>query len=180
MTQFTQTFNKEKALSHAELVSKLDYNPKTGHFTNLRTGKRAGSVRYRTDREKSNPQSGNRMYRRIQINGISYMEQRLAWFHYTGSWPVEFINHINGDSLDNRVDNLRPASASDVASNCGPYRNNTSGFRGVTVNRDGKFVATITKFGEVKHLGTFDNIHEAAVAYRIAAKVYHGQFSTSS
>ena len=87
-----------------------------------------------------------------------------------------YVDHIDGDGLNNQRSNLRVCTNSQNQFNKRVQRNNTTGFRGVSPGNR-KFVATISAFGEVIHLGTFPTKREAADAYRAAAKKYHGEYS---
>lgn len=88
------------------------------------------------------------------------------------------IDHINGDKLDNRKENLRVCSASDNAKNRGKQRNNSSGYKGVIFDKArSKWRAEICFNGNRKYLGRFDSVEEAAIAYQDAAKMYHGDFA---
>jgi len=87
-----------------------------------------------------------------------------------------FVDHANGDGLDNRRSNLRPADASKNAMNKRTYRNNTSGYKGVS--RSGpKWQAYIQMDGRQIRLGTFDTPQEAARAYDEAALALFGEFA---
>lgn len=46
-------------------------------------------------------------YRHIGINKKYYKSSRLAWFYVYGEWPSNYIDHINGDRLDDSINNLR-------------------------------------------------------------------------
>jgi len=88
------------------------------------------------------------------------------------------VDHINGDTLDNRKRNLRLCTTSENMCNRGKTALNTSGYKGVSwIKRFGKWRAKISKNGRYIHLGYFDNKIDAYKAYSKAAKVYHGRFA---
>lgn len=88
------------------------------------------------------------------------------------------VDHKNGDSLDNRRENLRPCSKSQNACNRGVQRNSTSGFKGVSRRKDnGLWAAYIKHCGKRRHLGLHETKVGAAIAYNIAAIQLHGEFA---
>lgn len=87
-----------------------------------------------------------------------------------------YKDHINGDKLDNRRSNLRPATAQENAWNQRVSRNNTTGYKGV--RRLGKrFQALIHKDGVQLCLSTYPTPELAAAAYNGAALALYGQFA---
>jgi hypothetical protein len=74
------------------------------------------------------------------------------------------VDHINGNGLDNRRSNLRPAtSAENVRNRSGLRAGNTSGFRGVIWEKSrSKWRAQIKVDGRNRYLGRFDDPAEAA------------------
>ena len=74
------------------------------------------------------------------------------------------MDHINNDSLDNRIVNLRPVTAQDNCMNKGKYKNNTSGVTGVYSQSSGSWWAEISYKNTTYYLGTFKTIEEAAYA----------------
>lgn len=86
------------------------------------------------------------------------------------------VDHINLDKIDNRRANLRLASRQENACNQAIQRNNTSGFKGVSKNRQGKWFAQIMARGKHYNLGGFASIEDARDAYASAAKRLHGEF----
>jgi hypothetical protein len=87
------------------------------------------------------------------------------------------VDHIKNNPLDNREKYLRKSSRIENACNRKLFKNNSTGFKGVQINKCGKFIAKITIKKRVKHLGTFTNKKLAAIAYNKAALRYHRDFS---
>jgi hypothetical protein len=88
------------------------------------------------------------------------------------------VDHINGDSLDNRRGNLRICTRSQNQCNRGKTRVGTSGFKGVSwFKGKSRWRAAIRLDGRSKHLGYYDSKVSAAIAYNIAAVQMHGEFA---
>lgn len=85
-------------------------------------------------------------------------------------------DHINGDGLDNRRFNIRPATRLQNSRNKSPYRNSLSKFKGVGPAGK-KWRARIKVEGKSIHLGVFGNETEAAQAYNTAALLHFGEFA---
>lgn len=155
-----------------EDVKKLfDYDPHTGHFTYLMRSARCVKIGTRAGAPRGDG------YRQIKVLGWPFAEHRVAWLYVHGKWPDGQLDHINGIKTDNRIANLRLASASDNTRNRGPYRTNTAGFKGVTRHKQtGRWQAACWANGRQNYLGLFDTPSEAAEAYRSFAKQHHGEF----
>ena len=119
--------------------------------------------------------SSDKEYRRVYIFGQDIREQRLAWFMHYGEdpGPNYLVDHINGNSLDNRIENLRLATDKENSKNRKKGSNNTTGFKGVYEKKDGSFDARIYANKEYKYLGSFKTKELAANAYKEASKKYH-------
>jgi hypothetical protein len=92
-------------------------------------------------------------------------------------FPSELkADHINGNPLDNRRENLRSATQQMNGINTGLCSTNTSGFKGVSPEK-GKWSAQIHVMNRKKFLGYFDDKVEAAKAYNSAAKKHFGEFA---
>lgn len=115
-------------------------------------------------------------YIRIWIDGDRYLAHRLAWLYVHGEWPKDQIDHIDGDKVNNRWANLRPATNSENKANGKTYRKKSSLPKGVTLQH-GKYVAQIVHNYKHYHEGCFDNPHDAHLAYVAAAKRLHGEFA---
>lgn len=121
-------------------------------------------------------------YKQTTLKGRKFYLHRIIWFMAYGYAP-EQIDHINHDTLDNRIENLRPSNNLSNGHNQSMKKNNKSGVTGVFwCGRDGKWWAYINKDGKRNFLGTFDDF-DLAVSARKKAEVKmgfhknHGKFS---
>lgn len=88
------------------------------------------------------------------------------------------IDHINGDGLDNRRENLRACTTSENQRNRGEQRNGTSGFKGVSWRKKDKgWRAQLWHLGKAIWLGCYKTKEEAALAYNKKAIELHGDFA---
>lgn len=88
------------------------------------------------------------------------------------------IDHADGDGLNNRRSNLRPASKSQNGANRGKNSNNTSGFKGVSPRKGSlPWMARIGHDGKSVYLGKFPTAEDAARAYNSAALELFGEFA---
>ena len=160
-------------MDQKKLKDLMRYCPDSGNFYWLKSrsgnkGKVAGAVDvngYRRIMFGSNRHGAKR-----------YLAHRLVWLYVYGDWPDGQIDHKNGDRDDNRIGNLRLASASQNQWNCKTPKNNKSGYKGVYSDR-GYWRAVIRKNGKPKYLGYFDTPELAHAAYCQAANEMHGEFA---
>ena len=109
----------------------------------------------------------------MRVNGVVHKAHRLAWMYVYGEWP-EYIDHIDGNGLNNRISNLRSVSKEESAKNKPLQLNNNSGCSGVRFYKPlGRWLARINVNGKRVHLGYFDLI-EDAVKVRKEAEKKHG------
>jgi hypothetical protein len=157
-----------------DLQAALAYDPQTGVITwkprgrpdwdAANAGKAAGCI------------SG--AYLQIRFQGKGHRYHRVAWALAHGGIPEDkFIDHVNGNGFDNRLENLRLATRSDnqrnIRSRSGKWP------RGVKFDRArNKFKATI-RIGNGHRLESarFNTAKEAHEAYKAMALKYHGEFA---
>lgn len=160
------------------LRSILDYNPDTGVFRwkvnrgeNKVIGQIAGCLWY-------NPKNPEFKYHRIIINRNQYKAHRLAYYYFTSIDPNNLqIDHINGNGLDNRFNNLRLSTQIDNTKNLKKPIHNTSGIKGVSYDKQNKkWKAQIQINKKNINLGRFDSKLYAAVVYARAEKHYFGEW----
>lgn len=87
-------------------------------------------------------------------------------------------DHRDGDGLNNRRHNLRPATKAQNGRNRRRNKNNTSGFKGVSWHTQrSRWRAQIMVDRHKKSLGLFDTPEDAYAAYVRASKALHGEFA---
>jgi len=113
-----------------------------------------------------------RIYAQSTIDGTSVTMHRLIL-----GFPDSHIDHINGDGLDNRRQNLRLCSRSQNLCNQGSTEGSSSQFKGVYNSKRGRWRAELNYEGNRYRLGIFDSEREAALAYDRKALEIHGDFA---
>ena len=94
-----------------------------------------------------------------------------------GHQPEHHTDHENGDKLDNRRQNLRPATCSQNLGNS-KSRGGVSRFKGVFLDRrDGRWYSQIKHQSMTHNLGRFDSEEAAALAYDEAALRLFGDYA---
>lgn len=91
------------------------------------------------------------------------------------------VDHINGDTLDNRRRNLRLVTSAQNHWNQAPVRGITSKYKGVSWDKPRhKWTAHITCHYEQKNIGRFCSEEEAARAYDQEARRLFGEFARTN
>lgn len=122
--------------------------------------------------------SRNTAYKRVKYRGKNYRVHRIIWEMHFGEIPSGYVvDHINGNGLDNRIENLRLAKPTENQYNTRVRKDNTSGVRGVCWHKaTGKWSAAIRINGRARHLGLFDDIDTAKSTRLRHEKELHGEF----
>jgi hypothetical protein len=90
----------------------------------------------------------------------------------------QIVDHINGDTLDNRRSNLRVVTPSQNAMNRRRRSDNASGCVGVSyISTKQRWFAYITVDGKKKILGQFQEKEDAISARKNAEKIVFGEFA---
>lgn len=168
------------------LRSIFTYNKDTGdlvwnsrpesHFKNKQAYTRfvnnfEGKIASRVHKGAGNKQS----YIKLSIDSTDFYAHRVVWAIYYGEWP-ETIDHINGNGLDNRIENLRSVSMAENNRNAPVSSSNTSGVVGVSFdNTHRKWVASIGSNGKTRVIGRFKYKSDAVAARKMAERIggYH-------
>lgn len=114
-----------------------------------------------------------------KIQGKEYQLHRyLMGLGFYNPHDDIIVDHINGDTLDNRKTNLRIIHRKHNAKNCALYSNNTSGYKGVSWLRHlNKWQADIQVNKQSIYLGVYDDLDEAVEVRKAAEIKYFGKYS---
>ena len=88
------------------------------------------------------------------------------------------VDHINGDKLDNRIENLRASDKQRNEANTGPRANNKTGFKGVRKHTNpGKWTAQLNVGKTQIYLSSERSPEDAATVYNCAAYEWYGDYN---
>lgn len=160
-------------INKENLLKTFEYKKDTGelfwkHPTGRRVlkGRKAGCVVF----FHGNPYVSVGLFRK------NHLVHRLIWLIETGRFPKYQIDHIDGDTTNNRITNLRDVSIKEQSKNLSRRATNTSGVTGVTWDRHARaWTAQIQVDKKAVYLGNFkDNAFEEAVKARKEAEKIYG------
>lgn len=117
-------------------------------------------------------------YRQIGLFGKIYLQHRIIFLMFNGYLP-KYVDHINGVKIDNRIENLRAATASQNGQN--KKRNAKTKYPAKGIYQHSKYkdkyCVEIYHEGKRLHIGIYKTIDEAVIASNHARKKYQGEFA---
>jgi hypothetical protein len=141
------------------------FNYKDGELYR-KNGKKAGSLR--TDK---------RIH--VTINYKTYKIHRLIFLMHYGYLP-EMIDHIDGNPLNNCIENLRPATRAENLQNATISKRNTSGVKNVCWDKkQNKWKVSIWANNKCKYFGHYFDIEYAKFVAEAMRYKYHGNFANN-
>ena len=155
---------KHKALPPlAELMDAFEYNSETGVVSHAKTwgkgkkGEEAGSVSVQG-------------YRQMSFKGQPLRAHRVAWALHYGEDPGSTqIDHIDGNKLNNAINNLRLATPKQNQHNIKA--------KGYSRRSNGTFQVRMRVDGKQKYFGHYATEEEAHAAYVKACLASRGEFA---
>jgi hypothetical protein len=116
-------------------------------------------------------------YFQTRINGKRYLNHRLIFLMHHGHLP-KYLDHINGNPSNNKIENLRAATLTENQHNRKLGKDNTSGYKGVSwFKAKNKWRVRIEVNKVSKFFGYFDDLELAELVAQEARNKYHGEFA---
>jgi hypothetical protein len=99
---------------------------------------------------------------------------RLVFMYHHGYIP-EYIDHIDGNYLNNLIENLQPITHTLNTAKANMFSHNTSGYRGCRYRpRDNKWIVNLKVNKCGYYLGQYEGLEYAAAVYNKFAKLIFG------
>ena len=161
----------KEILTQTRLKELLRYDPDTGIFVwqvsrnqNVSIGSVAGCL------HKANGKS----YIRIKVDKKSYYAHRLAVLYVKGMFPLNDIDHEDGNGLLNKWENIRVTDHSGNMKNRRLHKNNKLRINGIRFNnRLKKYHARVMVNKKAIHLGYFAELWDAMCSRKSADFKYN-------
>jgi hypothetical protein len=151
-------------ITQTQAIELFSYDPETGKL-------------YRREpwREVGTPNQDGHLT--VNINGKGELVHRIVWVLMAGILNDNDIDHINGNNQDNRFSNLRQCTRSENLCNSKKPSNNTSGFKGVTLEKSGYWMGYVKFKGKRHSKSGFLNAETANRWVKAKRVELHGEFA---
>jgi len=143
---------------------------------------RDGEIYYKVSRSrnKAGEKAGtlcNKKYYRVKIDGKVYLNHRIIFMMHYGYLPKE-IDHIDGNKLNNKIENLRPASHAENQWNTKKRKDSNANVKGVSWHKKNKmWNVKINCNNNRYNIGYFKDLELAELVAIEARNKYHGEFA---
>jgi hypothetical protein len=162
-------------ITKQDLINFFDVYPDSGKFIWKNVSKHHN--RLNGQEAGCSADANGKPYWNIKINNKRYKRGRLMFLFVYSRFPNPCVDHINGNSLDDSIKNLREATILENAWNRKKIKRTIDLPMGVRNTLNGKFQARISFKGKQLHLGVFKTADEAKAVYEQKRKELYGKFS---
>ena len=116
-------------------------------------------------------------YRVVKVNGVLYPVHRIVYQMHGGD-VSQWVDHIDGNPLNNSIENLRGCTRTQNQHNRALNSNNTSGVKNVYRNSVGtQWNVSVRVNGQRKFIGGFYDLELAELVAMEARNKYHGEYA---
>jgi len=156
-------------ITQQELVNLFDYKDGNLYWRQARQKVKADSKA-----GTFNPSIG---YVLITVNQKRFRAHQLIFMYHHGYFAKE-IDHIDGNKVNNKIENLRATNRIKNCQNVGLTKRNTSGYKNVSyLKKTNKWMVKININGKNKNFGQFEDIELADLVAQEARNKYFGNFA---
>jgi hypothetical protein len=151
-------------LTQKDVQEFFNYDEKTGKlfWKSVHSWKNRHIINSRNANKEAGSLSNNG-YLIVGLKQKLYKVHRIIWLYVYGYCPENYIDHINRDKTDNRIENLREVSNQCNVRNSKLQRNNKSTIKGISWHKETcKWVVKIRLNGKNYYLGIYKDFYEAA------------------
>lgn len=121
--------------------------------------------------------SNGKDYWVIRIDRKGYTRSQIIFAVANNRWSDMEIDHKDGDSMNDRLDNLRECTHLQNMGNIRRMKKKSDLPMGVKKYGERRYQARLTVNKKLIHLGIFDSSEAASAAYRAARKFHRGDFA---
>jgi hypothetical protein len=134
-------------------------------------------------KNKNNKKAGSKNiipYDKTLVLGTRYYIHRLIFLYHYGFFP-QFVDHIDGNPTNNKIENLREANSSQNMKNQKIPKDNTSGVKNVCWHKKAKkWCVQLRLNGKKFHIGLFQDLELAELIAIEARNKYYGEWANHS
>ena len=113
----------------------------------------------------------------VRLDGYHWLIHRLIYLYHHGVMP-KVIDHIDGNPLNNKIENLREATMEQNSLNQKGRKNSFSGIKNVYWNKKlSKWYVHVKRNKDIIHFGMFDDVEFAELVAIMAREKYHGVYA---
>lgn len=143
-----------------------------------------GSLYWKTDRNyraKENDKAGwlssSHRYKSVRIKNKDFKEHRAIFLIHYGYLP-QYIDHIDGNPLNNKIENLREATCSQNQYNAKLRKDSSSGIKNVRWHKPTKKWSVVIRINKKEtYFGIYDDIELAELVAIEARNKFHKEFA---
>lgn len=116
-------------------------------------------------------------YRQVSIGNKKHYLHRVIFLYHHGFLP-ETVDHIDNDTSNNSIENLRAATLSENLQNCSTRTHNKLGIKNVFFDgKANKYRVYVRAYNKQMYIGSYGDIDLADLIAQEARSKYHGTFA---